>query len=219
MERLGQAALDDVLNSLLGEEPLARVVAIGENGLFVSMPDCVPLRGHVVLSNASSALDLVVPEDIVVVIETWEAARTLGTAKAGVHPLVAPEMRVELHFVDATHCFGVYLGFVIGVPDTTAANAASAENALRPRYGVMRKNDVAVVTACDESVLHILGLTAAELVGRRTLEFIHPDDHQRAIANWMDLLGRPGAARRVRLRHRRARTASGPGSRSPITTC
>ncbi|HEX2808587.1 MAG TPA: hypothetical protein VHN80_20685 [Kineosporiaceae bacterium] len=218
MERLGQAALDDVLNSLLGEEPLARVVAIGENGLFVSMPDCVPLRGHVVLSNASSALDLVIPEDIVVVIETWEAARTLGTAKAGVHPLVAPEMRVELHFVDATHCFGVYLGFVIGVPDTTAANAASAENALRPRYGVMRKNDVAVVTACDESVLHILGLTAAELVGGGPWSSSTPTTTSgRSPTGWICLAvrGRLDACGYDTA----VRTASGPGSRSPITTC
>jgi diguanylate cyclase (GGDEF)-like protein/PAS domain S-box-containing protein len=206
MERLDQAALDGVLTCMLEQEPLARVVAIAENGLFVPMPSSVPLRGHVVISGASSALDLVVPDDIVVVIETWEAARDAGTAKAAVHPLVAPQMEVELHFVDVTHCFGVYLGFVIGVPDITATSDAGgqAESALRPRYGVMHKNDLAVVTWCDESALRILALSQAELVGRRTLELVHPDDHQRAIANWLDLLGRPGAARRVRLRHRRS---------------
>jgi PAS domain S-box-containing protein len=204
LERLGPAALDGVLTGLLEQQPPARVVAIGQNGLFVPMPATVPLHGHVVLEDASSALDLVIPEDIVAVIEAWEAARADGVATAVVHPLAIPDLKVQLHFVDAVERFGVYLGIVTGVPDAAMAAGAGADSALRPRYGVMRKNDVAVVTACDDSVLNILGMSEDELVGRRSLEFVHPDDHQRAIANWMDLLGRPGATRRVRLRHRRA---------------
>jgi diguanylate cyclase (GGDEF)-like protein len=39
--------------------------------------------------------------------------------------------------------------------------------------------------------------------GRRSLEFVHPDDHTMAIENWMEMLASPGPGRRVRLRHRR----------------
>ena len=37
---------------------------------------------------------------------------------------------------------------------------------------------------------------------KRSLEFIEPADHSRAIASWLDMLAAPGSVRRVRLRHR-----------------
>jgi diguanylate cyclase (GGDEF)-like protein/PAS domain S-box-containing protein len=49
----------------------------------------------------------------------------------------------------------------------------------------------------------MLGWTREQMVGTRSSEFIHPDDQERAIANWMELLSRQDA-QRVRLRHRRA---------------
>ncbi|HLH13802.1 MAG TPA: sensor domain-containing diguanylate cyclase, partial [Solirubrobacteraceae bacterium] len=53
------------------------------------------------------------------------------------------------------------------------------------------------------ALTQILGWSAAEMIGRRSIEFIHPDDHALAIDNWMEMLSAPGLARRVRLRHRR----------------
>jgi diguanylate cyclase (GGDEF)-like protein/PAS domain S-box-containing protein len=41
------------------------------------------------------------------------------------------------------------------------------------------------------------------MVGQRSSEFIHPEDQERAVANWLELLSRQDA-QRVRLRHRRA---------------
>jgi diguanylate cyclase (GGDEF)-like protein/PAS domain S-box-containing protein len=38
--------------------------------------------------------------------------------------------------------------------------------------------------------------------GQRSLEFVHPDDHALAIDNWMQMLARPGPARRIRQRLR-----------------
>jgi diguanylate cyclase (GGDEF)-like protein/PAS domain S-box-containing protein len=59
------------------------------------------------------------------------------------------------------------------------------------------------VTDVDERTTRMLGWTAAQLVGRRSSEFIHPDDVDRAVANWMELLSTQDV-QRVRLRHRRA---------------
>jgi diguanylate cyclase (GGDEF)-like protein/PAS domain S-box-containing protein len=39
------------------------------------------------------------------------------------------------------------------------------------------------------------------MIGRRSLEFIHPDDQGLAIENWMNLLADSSQTRRVRLRH------------------
>jgi diguanylate cyclase (GGDEF)-like protein/PAS domain S-box-containing protein len=59
----------------------------------------------------------------------------------------------------------------------------------------------AVITAVDARATAMLGFTTDQLVGVRSLEFIHPDDHERAIANWLELLSNQ-ESQRVRLRHR-----------------
>jgi diguanylate cyclase (GGDEF)-like protein/PAS domain S-box-containing protein len=203
IRRLEQSTIDSALTSLLAREPPGLVTAIGENGLFVPMPTSVPLRGQVVIEGASSALELVVADEMADVIECWHVARTVGAAHIRVHPVTDPGLETVMHFVDVTPAYGVYLGFVFGFPDVVEGQS-QPDNGLRPRYGVMEKSDLSMILSCDESMQRMLGWDADELVGRRSLDFIHPEDHQRAIANWIDLLNNPGAARRVRLRHKRA---------------
>jgi len=202
MQPLGPAALDEVLAGLLRASPPGHVTAIDQNGLFVPMPESVPLDCHHLIENASSALDLVVPDDIRAVITTWTTTRTSGAAHERVHLLAAPDTLAEIHFVDARHSHGVYLGMVLGAP-AVGGIRTPAEGALRPRYGTNRKDELGVFVECDDAYLHMLGWPEGGLVGRRGLEIIHPDDQTRAIANWMDQLRSPGTARRTRLRHRR----------------
>jgi len=203
IRRLEQSTIDTALTSLLAQDPPALVTAIGENGLFVPMPTSVPLRGHVVIEGVSSALELVVPDEMADVIDCWEVARTVGAARIRVHPATDPGLETVMHFVDVTPAYGVYLGFVFGFPDVVPGQT-QPDNPLRPRYGIMEKSDLSMILSCDESMQRMLGWDADGLVGRRSLDFVHPEDHQRAIANWIDLLNNPGAARRVRLRHQRA---------------
>jgi len=66
----------------------------------------------------------------------------------------------------------------------------------------VRKNDVAVIVDVDEVASQLLGWTAEDMVGRSSIEFIHPDDHQVAVESWMQLMGSHGAALPVKLRHR-----------------
>ena len=201
MLRLDQSTIDTVLTSLLAQEPPALVTAIGENGLFAPMPTSVPLRGHVVIEGVSAALELVVPDDISDVIDCWQAARTAGAAHVLVHPATDPVLEMVMHFVDATAAYGVYLGFVFGLPDVVQGQTQPG-NGLRPRYGTMEKSNLSTILSCDESVQRMLGWDADELVGRRSLDFVHPEDRQRVLANWMDLMNSPGAVRRVRQRHK-----------------
>lgn len=46
----------------------------------------------------------------------------------------------------------------------------------------------------------MFGWTAADMLGRRSLDFIHPDDHQRAIGQWLVMRARRHTTR-VRVRH------------------
>ena len=73
----------------------------------------------------------------------------------------------------------------------------------RPRGCEVHKDATAVLTAIDSAFGRILGWPAAEVIGRRAIALIHPDDHERATADWIELLAHPGSQRRVRLRHRR----------------
>src|SRR3984957_2867762 len=70
------------------------------------------------------------------------------------------------------------------------------------RVARMRKSDVAVLLDIDEATSQILGWSAEEMVGRTSLEFIHPDDQTLAVENWMQMLGTHGPGPKLRLRHR-----------------
>ena len=201
--RLDQSTLDTVLTSLLAQDPPAPVIAIAENSSIVPMPTSVPLRGHVVIEGLSSALELVVPDDFTDVIDCWQAACTVGAAHVLAHPATDPGLEMVMHVVDATVAYGVYLCFVSGLPDVVQGQTQPG-NGMRPRYGTMEKSNLSTILSCDKSVQRMLGWDADELVGRRSLDFVHPEDRQRVIANWMDLMNSPGATRRVRQRHKRA---------------
>ena len=67
----------------------------------------------------------------------------------------------------------------------------------------MRKSDVAILLDIDVATSQILGWSPEEMVGRTSLEFIHPDDQTLAVENWMQMLGTHGPGRKVRLRHKR----------------
>jgi diguanylate cyclase (GGDEF)-like protein/PAS domain S-box-containing protein len=67
----------------------------------------------------------------------------------------------------------------------------------------VRKNDLAVVLSIDAAASELLGWSAEEMVGVRSFEFIHPDDQELAVENWMQMLSSLGSAQKVRLRHKR----------------
>ena len=203
MDRLTPAELHDAATDLFDLDPPARVMAINEDGLIVPLPTTVRLRGHQAIVGPVSAMDLVVPEDVETVIAAWMQARTTGRAGGRVHPAVAPSLLVDLDFVDARHTHGVYLGFVSGAHSADELATGASDHPLRPRFGISHKDELAIFTHCDDGYLHLLGWPADELIGRRAIELVHPEDHPRAIANWMDLLAHPGASRRTQLRHRR----------------
>jgi len=190
---LGPEALDVALNALLAQYPTAFVAAINANGVFVPMPASVPLtRQHEL--KARSALDFVVSEDRERVISTWERARETGASSAQVRLALNPDWH------------GVYLGIVVGGGAAALAGLPEIRRQPRPsRVARARKNEVAVFLEVDEATTRILGWTAEDMVGSRSLDFIHPEDRDRAIESWMQMLSEPGTVQPpVRLRHMRS---------------
>ncbi len=190
---------------LLDQHPAAALCAIGPDGMSMGMPDSVPTRGHLLLA-ARSPLDLVAPEDRLPVIDAWKRVQVTGAhAHVTVRLLDEPDRSVELHLLDARQAHGVFLGVLVptdpGSDDVCMASLSREVSPLPPRTARARQNDVGEFVEVDEALTRILGWSEEELVGHLSLEFIHPDDHLRAIDNWMEMLASRAPSSRVKLRH------------------
>jgi diguanylate cyclase (GGDEF)-like protein/PAS domain S-box-containing protein len=198
-----------VLAAMLRHER-AVVAAIASDGVLVPMPESVGLPAHrvtVVPGDRVTMVDLVVPADALAVVAAWEQALAHGVGFGSVHARTDPAEALSLTILDAREQHGVYLG---ALETLTTKGAAAVPQALdtvpasrTPRTATVHKSMLAVITDVDERTTRMLGWTREQMVGKRSSDFIHPDDQERAIANWMELLSRQTALR-VRLRHRRA---------------
>jgi diguanylate cyclase (GGDEF)-like protein/PAS domain S-box-containing protein len=195
------AARDDVYSAMLRRHPHDFIGTISPMGLFVPLPEGFDTGGLRLIEGAQSALGLVVPADQRLAIEAWHQALRQGVGNCLVHPVAAPDELVRLHLIDMTHRYGVFVILFTGL-SAHPAGAALQHEPIKPRLVTVHKDQVAIVTSADPEIALVLGWTAAELAGTRSLDLVHPDDQQRAIAGWMDMLTTPqGEGRRVRLRH------------------
>jgi len=193
-------AVAKALDRLLCAHSHTRVAAIDAHGLFVPVPETLDLGDTAVLS-ARSMLDVVEPGNRVVVIDAWDRVRVQGAAQATVS--LRGGQHAQLYFFDVRPEHGVLVGVVVADSDVDLfTNTATTE--VVPRLSVQRKNDVAVFVDVDDATTKMLGWSRAEMIGKPSLEFVHPDDHNRAIESWMDMLAAPGSALRTRLRYRHA---------------
>jgi diguanylate cyclase (GGDEF)-like protein/PAS domain S-box-containing protein len=202
-ERVDEESIDAGLRALLSRYPEAPLAAVREDGIFTAIPDSLVVDGHPELK-AQSALDLVVPQDRAALIAGWDRVRATRASRVPVHLVSDPENTVVFVALDVRAHHGVFVVvFVPADPSDVAAVARGEEIApAPPRFATLRKDERSFFLSVDEATTQILGWANEEMEGRRSLEFIHPDDHGIAIENWMEMLAAPGPGRRVRLRHR-----------------
>ena len=198
---LDGAAIQAQLDSLLASHPTALVAAIGADGIFVPMPESVALQGHQVLPGRS-AMDFVVADDWDAIIGAWEQARVAGAAHADVRLVTARDQQAAMHYFDAREPHGVFIGVLLGPGIEAALSRVESFDDAPPRVARALKNDVAVFVEVDDATLQILGWSAEDMIGHRSLEFIHPDDEELAIKSWMAMLATRDVGPRVRMRHR-----------------
>lgn len=202
--RLDDDSVDVALNSLLSLYPRAPIAAVREDGVFVAPPESFPCGKHPVLQ-ATSALDLVSQRDWAAVISAWDRALATGGGRCAVHLISEPDQPAIFQAFDVRDAYGVLA--VVFIPSAAhehdPAIARHEFAPTLPRVATVRKDERSILLEVDTATTQILGWTAEEMQGRRSLEFIHPDDHQLAIENWMEMLSSTGHGRRVRLRHRR----------------
>ena len=199
---LGAEDREAAARAALAQHPNALVAALNDDGVFIDMPDAVPLSTHVLRgAGAESTFSLVTSASHASVITVWEDARTVGVGRASVHLAAAPDQTAIVEIVDVREQYGVFLGFLITDADLDTVFKAVPSKPHAPRVARVRKDGVAVFLEVDEATTAILGWEPDEIVGLRSLDLIHLDDHEAGIEAWMAMLATPGAGEPTRLRH------------------
>jgi diguanylate cyclase (GGDEF)-like protein/PAS domain S-box-containing protein len=194
---------DTAFRVLLAQNAEARVVPLNADGLIGEMPDSLEVNPEHVLRTVG-ALGLVVPDDRVVVIEAWETMLDRGTSRVEVHLANDPDSIVTLYHFDLRYLHNTFVSVLVPLRDHAEDDLfrPTAPAPARPMLANVEKDGQAKILGIDEGTTLMLGWTADEMLGHRTLDFIHPDDHEMAINSWMEMLGRPGMAYGARVRHR-----------------
>jgi len=200
-------AVQATLAWLRALDPPAVIGAFGGDGQPAPVPPGLGLpssppveiqRGDEVLTG----IDAVAPEDRAAVIRAYERARQRGLGRADVHTVQGHPAQV--HFLDLRDDHGVVL--VASVLATAFTPPAPPVPDLHgeepPRVAWMCLDRDANVVDMDDAAVALLGWSRDERIGKLALPFLHPDDREAAVDNWLAVLGAPGERRRYRVRHR-----------------
>jgi PAS domain S-box-containing protein len=111
---------------------------------------------------------------------------------------------------DLRGAHGVMLGVAVPhighQPPVTAPNEIW-RNALAlartPRVCRIQKDELGIFLELDAKDEKMFKLSRDDVLGRRSSDFVHPEDQGMAISAWMQMISTPGLARRIRRRHLR----------------
>ena len=190
------------MRELLRTRSDAIVAAIDGNARMVPVPPSVELHGHAAFTG-QSGMDLVVPDDQIAVLDAWRRAQTESVVRSDVHLLADPGSTAGLWIFDLRAEHGVHVIVLEGQCLDAVHRSGEARDARRRIVARAKKDAVAVFLDADEATTRLLGWSRDDLVGRRTVDLVHPDDAEAAIDAWMRMrAGTPTGRVRVRLRHK-----------------
>ncbi len=151
----------------------------------------------------TSPLDQIAVDSQGQAVIAFEHARRQGRGSAQVHLVEYTEpVWLEIFNLEQTHgCF-----LAVATPQTPGRSRQSTATELAPRQSQYDLNVTGVIQSVSPAFSRMFGWTAEEVVGKSSLDFIHPDDHENGIICWIELLESP--AGQVRLRQR-IKTTSG----------
>ena len=191
--------VNEILAGLLSRFPMSMVAAIDESAMQVPVPDSLSIADD---RKLDSPFDAVLFADRSVIVNLYGQARVNGAATGTVHLAHAGGRAATAYVLDMHISLGVFVVvFIDHVEDESDVVSDWGLPRLPPRLARAHKDGSAEYISIDSGLTEILGWSSDELVGRRALEIVHPDDRETAVANWMEMLETPGQGRRVRLRH------------------
>ncbi|MGD9793287.1 MAG: diguanylate cyclase [Acidimicrobiia bacterium] len=199
--RIADDVIERFVDALLLRHSTAPLSALSPDGWLIDPPASLD-TGERELLRAETSLELVVDDDRAAVVAAWARARASGMSQAVVHLLADPGTPVTMQFADVRRRHGCLLVIVLSDAEASVEMGIGQGTKLIPRYCQMRRSELSYVLDSDDAATAMLGWSAAELAGRRSIEFIHPEDHDHAIDNWLEMLGNPGRSFRWRGRYR-----------------
>jgi diguanylate cyclase (GGDEF)-like protein/PAS domain S-box-containing protein len=191
--------IEDNLRALLTHNPTASIAAVGLDSLFRAVPDDLRVGGHRQLE-ARWSLDLVADEDHGTVIELWERSLVNGTAHRAITLVDGTRGTFHLFDLQATRQCSILVlvpGSDVAVPQPASAPSVP----ITPRHVTATRNQHGEFTLIDENLCQLLHATPEQIEAQSALDLIHPEDHKRAIDNWIETVSAKGAPRRYRARH------------------
>ncbi|MEM9561380.1 MAG: GGDEF domain-containing protein [Actinomycetota bacterium] len=186
----------DELDQLL-RRPGTVIIAIeATGGRAVPLPAGLSANADRVL-DVDSPLDALTPASQGQAVVAFEEARRTGRGTAVVRRVGEPDdRRLDIVDVEQEHdCFLAVLG-----PAADDGNGEVERAALPPLRAVYRLNVTGVIESVSPEFTAMLGWPPDEVVGRSSLDVIHPDDHETGIMAWVELLERPNTSTRLRQR-------------------
>jgi diguanylate cyclase (GGDEF)-like protein/PAS domain S-box-containing protein len=190
--------------------PNALFCALDDEGFRIALPAGLAIdeqRSIALPRDRATIIDVLAPAEAMKVVTAWEKTVADGISFAEVRARQDSSRLLTLTMIDMRHQLGVWIAS-LSPAETTAAQARFADDlagalatSVRPRTATMRKSEHAVILDIDDRASRMLGWAPGQMAGKRSTEFLHPDDHERAIVAWLDLLGKKGS-QRVRSRHR-----------------
>ncbi len=200
--------IQDALRELIESEPETTVTALSGEvpPSMVKLPAGLVDDARLCPTREMPLIGLISPTHQGAVIRAWWRARTMGIASARVRMLSGDEVKV-VHLFDLRDPYGVVA--VVLSPERTSSFEESkttpsgvSDGQRVARFGRLVKDASSVILDVDQGTEALLGWRRDELVGTRTLDYVHPDDRDSAISGWMQMLGRGGVHRPCRYRYR-----------------
>lgn len=187
---------------MLAAHPLATIAYVGARGTLVDRPETLDLAHDRVL-RARSILDVVDDADRMKMVQHFLSLPPRGCGRHTVHLAAAGSPVAEVHAFDLREEHGVVAVVFTSADLDGVAPAPPEIHEEAPRLGRVRKTQLGVILDVDEPLCQMLGWVREEMVGRSSMEFIHPADRKLFYDAWIEMLVRPGPSRRTRGRHLR----------------
>src|SRR4051794_23860114 len=190
--------VDEEFRALLVRAADAVVAAFDPRGTLVPIPPPVPVGSHQAFAG-STGLDLILPADQRSVAAAWLTIDQEPIVRVPVHLLADPEREVTIHLFDVHDEYGVHMLVFEGHDLDAVARSSTLRAQLRKGTARVKRDGVSRFIEVDDAITDLLGWAPEQLLGRSTIEIVHPDDAEGAIELWMEM--RAGVvSRRVRAR-------------------
>jgi diguanylate cyclase (GGDEF)-like protein/PAS domain S-box-containing protein len=190
------------LHALLGRHPDAWVAALGRDMLYVPVPDGLDLGGHRVMQGRW-ALDHIASHDRKTISAGWRGRGDSDRLSIDVELTSGDRAHVDVFDCFETHGVAVVVIVASDGADLSATLGAAAAPPRARFTRTFRDASGRILEAEDPvAAAELLGWPDSDVTRRGPpLDYVHPDDHELVIENWMRMLADPSSGHRCRVRY------------------